>query len=128
MLYKLLYAVIIVMGETFLDTSASFLEKDSMGRQSVKPLTEEKAEQLWKIHANDVLGADENYRRAESEQHRVGRIVAWAYTILVAGLLAFMTGFYLWRFRVLLGHSNICGPTYSVCLGSANHLRPRRNE
>lgn len=72
------------MDETFLKASANFLETDSTERQSAKPLTEEEAERLWKIHANDVLGADENYRRAESEQHRVGRIVAWAYTILVA--------------------------------------------
>lgn len=99
MLYKLLYAVIIVMDETFLKASANFLETDSTERQSAKPLTEEEAERLWKIHANDVLEADENYRRAESKQHRVGRIVAWSYTILVAGLLAFMIGFYLWRFR-----------------------------
>lgn len=58
------------MDETFLKASANFLETDSTERQSAKPLTEEEAERLWKIHANDVLGADENYRRAESEQHR----------------------------------------------------------
>lgn len=87
------------MDETLLEASANFLETDSTERQSAKPLTEEEAERLWKIHANDVLEADENYRRAESEQRRVGRIVAWSYTILVAGLLAFMIGFYLWRFR-----------------------------
>lgn len=87
------------MDETLLEASANFLETDSTERQSAKPLTGEEAERLWKIHANDVLEADENYRRAESEQRWVGRIVAWSYTILVAGLLAFMIGFYLWRFR-----------------------------
>jgi hypothetical protein len=57
------------------------------------------AERLWREHANDILAHDEAYQAALREQQRVGRHVGIAYIVLVLSLLAFMSGFYLWRLR-----------------------------
>lgn len=62
-------------------------------------VTKEEAEKLWRENANDILLHDEDYQAAVREQHRVGRHVGWAYVVLVFSLLAFMSGFYLWRLR-----------------------------
>lgn len=53
----------------------------------------------WRIHGNEVLARDAEYQAALKVQRRVGRRVGWAYVVLVGSLLAFMCGFYLWRFR-----------------------------
>lgn len=58
-----------------------------------------KAEAEWRKHANEILLHDEEYQAALKEQHRVGQHVGWAYVVLVFSLLAFMSGFYLWRLR-----------------------------
>lgn len=94
-------------------------------------MTKEEAERQWRIHGNEILDADEQYLAAEREQHHVGVIVGWAYVILVAGLLAFMIGFYLWRFRffwaiviyvVLLTICAFAGRTISVHAVKNDHL------
>lgn len=94
-------------------------------------LTRDEAERLWRIHGNEVLDSDEEYQKAEQEQRRVGRVVAWAYVILVGGLLSFMTGFYLWRFRffwaiiiyvVLLSVCALAGRTISLHAVRNDHL------
>lgn len=95
------------------------------------PLSVEEAERQWRIHGNEVLDSDDEYQKAEREQRHVGKIVAWAYAILVGGLLAFMIGFYLWRFRffwaiviyvVLLSICAIAGRTISVHAVRNDHL------
>ncbi len=94
-------------------------------------MTADEAERLWRIHGNEVLEADKEYLAAEEEQRHVGRIVGWSYVILVAALLAFMTGFYLWRFRffwaviiyiVLLSIAAIAARTISVHAVRNDHL------
>lgn len=62
-------------------------------------MTSQEAEAQWRIHGNEALRQDPEYQRALEEQRRVGRRVGQAYVRLVLGLLAFMAGFYLWRFR-----------------------------
>ena len=62
-------------------------------------MNREEVERLWREHANDILAHDEAYQAALREQQRVGRRVGIAYIVLVASLLAFMSGFYLWRLR-----------------------------
>lgn len=64
-------------------------------------MTHDEAERQWRIHGNEVLANDPEYQQALAVQRRVGRRVAWAYVVLVGSLLAFMCGFYLWRFRHL---------------------------
>lgn len=62
-------------------------------------MTREEAERQWRIHGNEVLEHDEDYQKAVNVQRRVGNRVGIAYIVLVGSLLAFMCGFYLWRFR-----------------------------
>ncbi len=62
-------------------------------------MTHEEAEKEWRKHAGCVLAHDADYQAALEEQRHVGRCVGRAYVVLVASLLAFMSGFYLWRFR-----------------------------
>lgn len=62
-------------------------------------MTRDEAEAEWRRHANEILLHDEAYQSALREQRRVGRRVGWAYVVLVFSLLAFMSGFYLWRLR-----------------------------
>ncbi len=62
-------------------------------------MTREEAEKEWGRHAGEVLSHDADYQAALEKQRHVGRRVGWAYVVLVASLLAFMSGFYLWRFR-----------------------------
>lgn len=62
-------------------------------------MTRADAEEVWRVHANDILERDEEYQAALEYQHKVGRHVGWAYVVLVSSLLAFMSGFYLWRLR-----------------------------
>lgn len=62
-------------------------------------MTREEAEEKWRENANDILLHDAEYQAAVKEQHHVGRRVGWAYVVLVFSLLAFMSGFYLWRLR-----------------------------
>lgn len=96
-----------------------------------KAMSRDAAERLWRIHGNEVLAADEEYLAAERRQDHVGRVVAWAYAILVAGLLAFMVGFYLWRFRffwaiviyvVLLSMCGVAARTIVVNAVRNDHL------
>lgn len=75
---------------------------EALSETGQEPLSVEEAERQWRIHGNEVLDSDDEYQKAEREQRHVGKIVAWAYAILVGGLLAFMIGFYLWRFRCKL--------------------------
>lgn len=65
-------------------------------------MTREEAEKEWRKKANEILLHDKEYQEALKEQHRVGKHVGWAYVVLVSSLLAFMSGFYLWRLRFLL--------------------------
>lgn len=94
-------------------------------------LSREEAERLWRIHGNEILASDPEYLAADREQHRVGKIVGWAYAILITGLLLFMIGFYLWRFRffwaiviyvVLLTICAFAGRTISVHAVRNDHL------
>lgn len=94
-------------------------------------VTAEEAERLWRIHGNEVLDKDDEYLAAEAVQRHVGHVVAWAYAILVASLLAFMVGFYLWRFRffwaiiiyiVLFTIAGIAARTISVHAVRNDHL------
>lgn len=94
-------------------------------------MTKEEAEQQWRIHGNEVLDNDEDFIAAERVQRHVGRIVGWSYAILVTCLLAFMMGFYLWRFRffwaivlyvILLTICAIAGRTISVHAVKNDHL------
>lgn len=94
-------------------------------------LSAEEAEKQWRIHGNEVLDSDEEFLAAEREQRHVGKVVGWAYAILVAGLLAFMIGFYLWRFRffwaiviyvALLTICALAGRTISVHAVRNDHL------
>ena len=91
----------------------------------------DEAERQWFLHANEVLAANEEYVAAEREQRHVGRVVALAYVVLVAGLLAFMVGFYLWRFRffwaiviyvVLISICAVAAHTISVHAVRNDHL------
>lgn len=94
-------------------------------------MTEEEAESQWRIHGNEVLDNDQDFIAAVNEQKHVGKIVGWSYAILVTGLLAFMMGFYLWRFRffwaiviyvLLLTICAIAGRTISVHAVKNDHL------
>ena len=94
-------------------------------------LSVDEAERQWRIHSNEVLDADEEFQAAVRVQRHVGKVVGWAYVILVAGLLAFMMGFYLWRFRffwaiciyvVLLSICALAGRTISVHAVRNDHL------
>ena len=78
-------------------------------------LSVDEAERQWRIHGNEVLDADEEFQAA----------------VRVAGLLAFMMGFYLWRFRffwaiciyvVLLSICALAGRTISVHAVRNDHL------
>lgn len=62
-------------------------------------MTRDEAEAEWRRHATDILRGDAEYQAAVSEQRRVGHRVGLAYVVLVLSLLAFMSGFYLWRLR-----------------------------
>lgn len=94
-------------------------------------MTLEEAESEWRIHGNEVLDHDENFLAAAREQKHVGKVVGWSYVILVAGLLAFMMGFYLWRFRffwaiviyvVLLTICALAARTISIHAVKNDHL------
>lgn len=96
-----------------------------------EPMTVSEAEKQWRIHGNEVLDRDDDFLAAVKEQKRVGRIVGWSYAILVAGLLGFMIGFYLWRFRffwaiviyvVLLTICALAARTISVHAVRNDHL------
>lgn len=62
-------------------------------------LSADEAERMWRIHGNEVLAKDKDFLAADRYQQHVGKVVGWSYAVLVAGLLGFMVGFYLWRFR-----------------------------
>lgn len=107
----------------------NIMDKDKQG--FTHPLTTEEAEQQWRIHGNEVLESDEDFVAAEKVQRHVGRIVGWSYVILVSALLAFMAGFYLWRFRffwaimiyvVLLTVAAFAAHTISVHAVRNDHL------
>ena len=79
------------------------------------PLTRSEAEAHWRIHANEILASDADYLAAERIQKHVGKVVGWSYVVLVASLLAFMMGFYLWRFRFFWA---ICIYVVLLCLAA----------
>lgn len=98
------------------------------------PLTRSEAEAHWCIHANEILASDTDYLAAERIQKHVGKVVGWSYVVLVTSLLAFMMGFYLWRFRffwaicvyvVLLCLAALAARTISVHAMRNDHLGDR---
>ena len=95
--------------------SAPITPRAGSGQTPSAPLTRSEAEAHWRIHANEILASDADYLAAERIQKHVGKVVGWSYVVLVASLLAFMMGFYLWRFRFFWA---ICIYVVLLCLAA----------